>query len=421
MARPRANLLRLTPLPSGSWLLDGFHLGKRIRKQGRDANALRVEMQAMQAQVIEAKAPTIAPRMTRLTEDQLRDAEAAVERAGGRSLLACVIASDRVMVKGDPVPLTRALTDWLAHQAERGRQKDTIDNNLGRSRAFIVWLADLGITTVGAVTPEHYESFIYRGKRADFTRKNDASVLQAWANHWKKRRWVKEIPFEVDTKDLSSRARSVDLPRILTPGQAHALLSAAKDRGGARLAAYVALATWCFIRHAEVLRVSTDDLKLDGKVPVVEIRPRKRNTVRYRNVTVPACVLEIIRDAKAEAINAHEAERAEKIAKATTPEALAKAEKLPPGRVVTWGRVRFATVREAAGLAERGAIANKKRPVHSDIWQENILRHTGLSYFFQKSGDMRETTRQAGNSTDTAFRHYLNLPVEGAAEAFFGA
>jgi integrase len=331
-----------------------------------------------------------------------------------------VIASDRVMVKGDPVPLTRALTDWLAHQAERGRQKDTMENNLGRSRAFIAWLADQGITTVGAVTPEHYEAFVYRGKRADFTRKNDASVLQAWANHWKKRRWVKEIPFEVDTKDLSSRARSVDLPRILTPGQAHALIAAAKARGGARLAAYVALACWCFARHAEVLRVSTDDLKLDGKIPVVEIRPRKRGTVSYRAVTVPACVLQVLRDARAEAIKAHEAERAEKIEKAKTPEAQAAAEKLTPGPVATWGRVRWGAAREAAGLAERGAIANKKRPVHSAIWQENILRHTGLSYFFQQTGDITETCRQAGNSSSTAFAHYLNLPVEGASEAFFG-
>ena len=49
MARHRENLLRLIPLPGGSWLLDGFHLGKRIRKQGRDVNALRVKMQEMQA------------------------------------------------------------------------------------------------------------------------------------------------------------------------------------------------------------------------------------------------------------------------------------------------------------------------------------------------------------------------------------
>jgi hypothetical protein len=83
--------------------------------------------------------------------------------------------------------------------------------------------------------------------------------------------------------------------------------------------------------------------------------------------------------------------------------------------------VRWGAVREVAGLAERGAIANKKRPVHSAIWQENILRHTGLSYFFQKSGDITETCRQAGNSSSTAFAHYLNLPVEGASEAFFGA
>ena len=163
------------------------------------------------------------------------------------------------------------------------------------------------------------------------------------------------------------------------------------------LAAYVALACWCFARHAEVLRISADDLKLDGKVPVVEIRPRKRGTVSYRAVTVPACVLELLREAKAEAL-----------AKGSAP-------------VVTWGRVRWGAVREAAGLAERGEVKNKKRSVYSSVWQENILRHTGISYLFQQTGDMRDVTRQAGNSSDTAFRHYLNLPVEGAAEAFFSA
>jgi hypothetical protein len=273
---------------------------------------------------------------------------------------------------------------------------------------------------VGAVTPEHYESFVYRGKRADFTRKNDAAVLQAWANHWKKRRWVKEIPFEVDFKDLSSRARALDLPRILNPGQAKALLAAAKRAKSQGAAAYVALACWCFARHAEALRVTPTDLRLDGKVPVVEIRPRKRGTVSYRTVTVPACVLPVLVEAKARALKVAEEKKAAAIAKAQTPEELEAAEKMQPGPVATCTRVSWDGIREAAGLAKRGAIKNKKRPVESTIWQENILRHTGLSYFFQKSGDITETCRQAGNSSSTAFAHYLNLPVEGAAEAFYG-
>ena len=394
MARHRENLLRIIPLAGGSWLLDGFHLGKRIRKQGRDVNALRVKMQEMQAVLTQASENIMAPRMTRLTEAQLRDAEAAIERAGERSLLACVIASDRVMVKGDPIPLTQALSDWLAHQAERGRQDATRSNNLGRSRAFIVWLAELGITTVQAVTPEHYEAFVYRGERADFTRKNDASVLQAWANHWKKRRWVKEIPFEVDFKDLSSRARAVDLPRILTPVQAVGLLNAAKRAKSQGMAAYVALACWCFMRHAEALRVTPADMKLDRKVPVVEVRPRKRGTVSYRPVTVPACVLQVLIEAKARAL-------------------------ATGNPVATCTRVSWDGVREAAGLAKRGPVKNKKRSVESAIWQENILRHTGLSYHFQRGQDIVDTTRQAGNSSATAFGHYLVLPEEGAADAFF--
>lgn len=420
MARPRENRLRLIPLPSGSWLLDGFHLGKRIRKQGRDANALRVEMQAMQAQVIEAKAPTLAPRMTRLTEAQLRDAEAAVERAGGRELLACVEASDRVMVTGEPIPLAQALADWLERQENRGRYDRTIEGNMMRARAFVAEMASLGVQTVGEVRPEHFEAWVYRGKRADFTRKGDASVLQAWANHWVAKRWVKESPFEVDMRDLKSRARAVELPRILTPAQARGLLQAAKRAKSQGMAAYVALACWCFMRHAEALRVTPADMKLERKVPVVEVRPRKRGTVSYRPVSVPACVLPLLIAAKARAIEEWEAKRAALIAKAKTPEARAAAEKLPAGPVATCKRVSWDGVREAAGLAKRGPIKNKKRGIESDVWQENILRHTGLSYHFQRGQDIADTTRQAGNSSATAFAHYLVLPEEGAADEFFG-
>jgi integrase len=395
MARHRENRLRLIPLANGSWSLEGFHLGKRIRKRSRDAGQLRTEMQDMQAQVVAAKAPMIAPRMTRLTEVQLRDAEAAVERAGSRSLLACVIASERVMVTGDPVPLTHALADWLERQDSRGRHDRTIEGNMMRARAFVAEMARIGVNSVGEVKPEHFEAWVYRGERADFTRKGDASVLQAWANHWAVRRWVKESPFEVDMRDLKSRARAIELPRILSPAQAHALLAAAKRAKSQGMASYVALACWCFMRHAEALRVTPADMKLDRKVPVVEVRPRKRGTVSYRPVTVPACVLPILVAAKARALATGEP-------------------------VATCKRVSWDGVREAAGLAKRGPVKNKKRPIESEIWQENILRHTGLSYHFQRGQDIADTTRQAGNSSATAFAHYLVLPEEGAADEFFG-
>jgi integrase len=395
MARHRENLLRIIPLAGGSWLLDGFHLGKRIRKQGRDVNALRVKMQEMQAVLTQASENIIAPRMTRLTEAQLRDAEAAVERAGGRSLLACVITSERVMVTGEKVALVDALSAWVAHQEKRGRHERTIEGNISRARAFIAEMARIGVNSVDEVRPEHFEAWVYRGERADFTRKGDASVLQAWANFWlKPKRWVKESPFEVDMRDLKSRARAIELPRILTPAQAHGLLAAAKRVKSQGMAAYVALACWCFMRHAEALRVTPADMKLERKAPVVEVRPRKRGTVSYRPVTVPACVLPILVAAKARALATGEP-------------------------VATCKRVSWDGVREAAGLAKRGPVKNKKRAIESEIWQENILRHTGLSYHFQRGQDIADTTRQAGNSSATAFAHYLVLPEEGAADEFF--
>ena len=396
MARPPRNTLTIRIVSGGLFQLTGRFKGERIRIRSQDFDDLEAKRLDYEQLLLAPPARTQSLRMTRLTEAQLRDAEAAVERAGERSLLACVIASDRVMVTGDPVPLSTALTDWLERQESRGRYERTIEGNMGRARAFIAEMASLGVHSVGEVRPEHFETWIYRGKRADYTRKGDASVLQAWANHWIMRKWVKESPFEVDMRDLKTRARAMELPRILTPEQAHALLAAANARGGARMAAYVALSCWCFARHAEVMRVTPTDMRFDGKVPVVEIRPRKRGTVSYRTVTVPACVLDILKAAKAEAVQAGSE------------------------FVASYGRVRFDGVREAAGLAERGKTKNKKRPVVSAVWQENILRHTGLSYLFQQTGDMKEVTRQAGNSSATAFAHYLNLPIEGASDAFFG-
>jgi len=393
MGRIRKNLLTVRPLAGGLFRLSGYCDGKRVRMQSADIGALEAKKLELEAASKKITDHTHTFRLTWLTVEQLREAEAATERAGARGLLACVEASDRVMVTGEPVTLATAWTEWKAHLIERGRYTRTMDNNRSRVDAFRRYLATMKAEHVGDVMPEHFERFIFRGERADYTRTNDAAVLRAWARYWVRRRWVKESPFEVDFKDLKSRARSAELPRILTPAQARALLAAATAHSDGALAPYVALSCWCFLRHAEALRVMPADLRLDGKQPVVEIRPRKRGTVSYRTVNVPACVLPILKAAKESAT-------------AGQP-------------VAPWGVVRWNAIRAAAGLGTLGPVRNKKRSFTSAVWQENILRHTGISYHHQQNGDMKETCRQAGNSSDTSFRHYLALPEEGASQAFY--
>lgn len=397
MGRPRKNALEIRSRGEGYELI-GYINGERVRKRSANYGDLEAIKGSHEQKLAAPSERPQAIRLTWLTEAQLRDAEAAVSRAGGRSLLECVEASDRVMVTGEPVTLGTAWTEWEQHLRSRKRFERTIGNNKDRVAAFTRHLAGLGVKHTNEVTPEHVEAFIFRGERADFTRANDAAVVQAWCRFWIRRRWVKASPFEVDLRDLRERARPEELPRILTPTQARALMAAALARDGGALAPYVALSTWCFLRHAEALRVAAADLRLDGKAPVVEVRPRKRGTVSYRAVSVPACVLPILREARARALAAGR-------------------ESAP---VAPWGRVRWDAIRAAAGLATLGPLKNRKRAVESAVWQENILRHTGISYHYQAGGSITDTTRQAGNSSDTAFRHYLNLPKEGAADEFYG-
>jgi integrase len=421
MARHAENQLNTRTLPNGSLELFGRVNGQRIRERFRDVEALDARRLELEHTLQTAPDRSQHLRLTWLTEAQLRDAEAAVRRAGGRALLECVEASDRVMTTSEPVLLVNARAEWGTDARKRRREIRTIDGNDDRVAAFIAWLP-AGVDTVQAVTPDHAEAYILRqtyarGQRvADHTRVAHARVLRAWGRFWVRRRWCKVSPFEaLNVADLEQSAEPAQLPRILTPAQARALMQAARQRWQRELAAapaatppraprpeenlapYVALSTWCFLRHAEVLRLRADDIRLDAARPVVEIRPKKRGTPSYRTVEIPACVVPVLRAA---------------LAGLDTPERRA-AWRVP------WGRVRWDHLRAAAGLVTLGPVRQKKRTITAGLWQENILRHTGLSYLYQRTGDIREVTRQAGNSSDVAFRHYLQLPAPGAADAFF--
>ena len=406
MARPALQQLNARTLIGGQLELYGRVNGRRIRERFRDVEALDARRLALEVTLQTAPERSQHLRLTWLTEAQLRDAEAAVKRSAGRSLLECVEASDRVMTTAEPVLLATARADWQTDARRRRREIRTIDGNDDRVAAFLRWLPP-GIDTVQAVTPEHAETYILRqsygpaGRVADHTRVAHARILRAWGRFWVRRRWVKLSPFEaLDVTDLRQSAEPAQLPRILTPDQARALLHAAARRDprpADNLTAYVALSCWCFLRHAEVLRLRADDIRLDGARPLVEVRPKKRGTPSYRTVDVPPCVVPVLRAA---------------LAPLATPEFRA-AWRVP------WGRVRWDHLRAAAGLVTLGPLRNKKRTIAAGLWQENILRHTGLSYLYQRTGDIREVTRQAGNSSDVAFRHYLQLPAPGAAEAFY--
>jgi hypothetical protein len=376
MARVAKNELTIEAHGS-SFRLFGYVGGQHIRKRGSydELATKRAELLNAHAarRAIDAALPS--PKMTRLTYEQLADAEAAVAMADGRRLVEYVQAGKRVLPPMQDVLVQHARDEWLATLKTRKRSSRTAEKNRLRVDAFT---EATGVTKLPEITPLMIERYVFRKGVADFTRLTDAQVLRAWLNFCVQRRWLAVSPFEVDTKDLKATARPTEAGRILTPDQSHALLAASRDYRGGVFIPYCVLTLWCFMRESEAQRVTRAAMKIDGAKPVIEVDTKKRRTASYRSVNVPACVLPVLR---------------------------ASTLFWPANERPFYTRRGWEAVRERAGLL--------------DSWQPDITRHSGISYLYQRSGDIKDVCRQAGNTSDVSFRHYLTLPAEGACDAFF--
>lgn len=418
MARIAKNQLHVVPIAGGRWLLHGWLNGKQIRKRSLDAQVLNAERKRLEEELAKNAKVNPMPRVysDRLTWDQIRDCEAAVLLAEpGRRLVEYVKAGLNVLPPLAGKSCADALAEWLAALAKRNRSARTVHKNTLRIRAF---LSCCGVKQLDEIRPAMIEDYVLRAGRADYTKITDAQVVRAWLNFCVKRRWLLVSPFEIDMSDLSATARTKNPAKILSPEQCHALLRSARRLNGGLMAPYVILAAWCFMSPQEIIRTTAAKMKLDGAVPVIEVDTVKRRTAKFRTVSVPVNVLHVLR----KAVNKWP----------QTREVDVNGKKRAVPFTVPFARKQWDRIRADAGLLERDPSRNGRRRHRNSVWQDSILRHTGISYLnqslsekarrgeFHEKSVIAEVCRQAGNTTDTSFRHYLNLPAEGAAGRFYG-
>lgn len=390
-------------MPDGRWRLFGYFLGEKIRQQSHDYEKLLRQKQDFEKKITPAAVDNHTFRNTWLTEAQLRDAEAAVLRANNRKLLDCVIHAKRSDEVQRPIDRDVALAEWISYLRTRLKRFDaTITKNKARVTAF--FKATPEPQKLHEFTSEDVEAWVFRQGIASLTQLTDGSVLNSFFRYAVKMSWVAVSPVAIDFSDLAARARPKERARIFSPEQCAALLKAAEDyrateqdpRG--QLVPYVLLSTWCFLRNAEVLRVTPEDIDWDAREPAVTIDPRKRRTVSYRRVPIPANALKRLRKIRAAGL-------------------------WPDRTPVFWSRRDWDQIRQRAGLIDVDPHAHRKHGTHKKIavshWQENILRHTGISYRYQATGEIGLVVREAGNSSATAFEHYMHLPKIGAAQKFY--
>jgi integrase len=161
-----------------------------------------------------------------------------------------------------------------------------------------------------------------------------------------------------------------------------ACLTPVKERGKWRtreeMIPYLAVAAFCGLRAAEIMRLDWSEIHLTGTEKFVEVTAGKAKTASRRTVPITDnCAAWLERYAK------------------------------PSGPVINLSR---ADKQLFLYLAEKSGVA----------WKHNGLRHSFISYRLAVVKDVGQASLEAGNSPGMVFKHYRQLVRESEAKEWFG-
>jgi integrase len=161
-----------------------------------------------------------------------------------------------------------------------------------------------------------------------------------------------------------------------------ACLTPVKERGKWRtreeMIPYLAVAAFCGLRAAEIMRLDWSEIHLTGTEKFVEVTAGKAKTASRRTVPITDnCAAWLERYAK------------------------------PSGPVINLSR---ADKQPFLYLAEKSGVA----------WKHNGLRHSFISYRLAVVKDVGQVSLEAGNSPGMVFKHYRQLVRESEAKEWFG-
>jgi integrase len=160
-----------------------------------------------------------------------------------------------------------------------------------------------------------------------------------------------------------------------------ACLTSVKERGKWRtreeMIPYLAVAAFCGLRAAEIMRLDWSEIHLTGSERFVEIKAGNAKTASRRTVPITDnCAAWLERYAK------------------------------PSGPVINLSR---ADKQLFLYLAEKSGVP----------WKHNGLRHSFISYRLAVIKDVGQVSLEAGNSPGMVFKHYRQLVRESEAKAWF--
>jgi integrase len=363
--------------PSGQtvWRVSGTKKdGSRVRQNFKTELEATARKQELETEGLNHQ--PIPFRQTKLTPEQIQDAERAIPELKAGTLLGAVrFFNENFQDPLKPARLTDAVEAFRAEKAAAKLRPDTLNNLRFRLGAFVEYIPAGKL--VSEIMPEQINDFLYRsnGKpRGKRTIKNDRLALSNFFTWATGRKHCVKNPMDAVAKVRagSKRPDVFDLPTV------RSLLDAALKHENGKCVPYFVLGLFCGLRPTETERLTWDKIDLAEKLITIDADTSKVTEAEHCNERYVAI--------------------SENAAAWLLPHAL---ERLPFGI----DRKDFEAVKALAGIT---------------TWPQDVLRHTAISNYQAKHKHEGLTAEWAGNSVKVVRKHYRR-PIKPADAASFWA
>jgi integrase len=364
--------------PSGEvvFRVAGWLDGKRVRKNFPTRPEAEAERQVLEVQRLQGEAG-IRTAVTRLTDEQLHDAEAVFRRLAGQPHPLSFYVEFALANYREPVMrklLAEAVTEFLVIK-DHEREQDLISEPyLTRVKRDLVRLQKhFPAVSVAELTGPRLLGYFEARRAAHKTFNNRRGVVSSFLKFALQRDWIADNPLAKIPPRRIRRRRGCAITFAAT--QAAGLMAYVEEHYPTAVP-FFALCMFAGIRPClrtgEILRLQPAHVKLDANM--IRIDGEVSKVREPRNVTIQP-------------------------------------------NLAAWLRAyplkKFPII--PANLQHIREKVAQKFPLAHDV-----MRHTFISMFVAKFRSIGEASLQAGNSENIIRKHYLDLKSTEEAEQFFG-
>jgi integrase len=261
--------------------------------------------------------------------------------------------------------LEDVVEQFLSDKLKTGRSGKTV---AGARSTLTKFLAEGTAVLAADFTRDAVTAWLDGLDSPPLTIRTHRARLSAFGEWMARRRYISENP----TRYVEVARYDPRPPRVLTAEESVLVMEKASIYRDGLFAGTFALALFAGLRLGEIERLTWSDINLDEKTPIVRVgRGKIRGRRAIRVVPVDPALLSWLK--------------------------WVKAKKLP--------------------LNAPGVDSRRVREVVE--WQEDICRHSWISYRLALVKDEAQVSREAGNSPDVIYRHYYQLVNRSEAVRYF--